>query len=1205
MMRITVAFVLGRGEGRVALSLFGVGSLGGVGRMSRSTEMRAGGISRARMWGAFIGALVMLSLLAPRADAATAANSYAFSTSFGDGASGFTVPAFNGISVEASTGNVFVAEAPNSKVSVYAPDATLGGLPLTTFAVAPALGTNVAADPSNGSVYVVDGLFGGLTKWVSDGQPTPTYSFDPSFSPPYGSGGIAVDPVTHDVLFGDNGTQVYRLDSATGAVLSSFDGSDTATGTFGFTAGLAVGPTGAIYVIDGSRPRVERMSSGGASQGSLPLIDGATPIGVAVNSQSGEVDVVEAVSDGGYVLEGFTPSGQRVFSTRLPGAVSGTPFGIADDPTTGRIYLVNDSGTVFTFVPAIQPGVDAPVVSQLTGTGAHVSANVDSGGETTTARIEYCLASAACASYPASDPADSANPWVRVADHAGLSGASEQTITDDLTGLSPNTTYKVRVHAENALTDNTSSSITFTSAVVPPGVTTGPASDVKGSSAVLAGTIDTIGDQTTYHFEYGLTTDYGNAAPAGAKGVAGNSRTPRTFTRPVTGLRPGTTYHYRFVARNSGGQAAGADRTFTTLLGDSAATRAYEQVSPPDKRGASLDTVYGFHAAADGSGIEYIGSATSSDAGSSPQLPRFMSRRGASDWLDWKPLDPPMAVSREIVSSITLAVSNDFDHSMVVSNRALAPGASDQGANLYMVDVPTGHYSLIGKSTASSAFIGMGGIQRANMFLAGAPDFSWIVFDSMAPLLPGVTGPAMYKWTKAGGLTVESRLPDGSVATGNVQMQGASVLATHEVSDDGNTMYFALTTGENGVYRRSNGTTTAISVSHRAGDPATPQLARLDGVSSDGRYAFFHGTQLTDDAPPAFGNLYRYDSVTNDLTFIATLSFDFGGDGTNDVTGVGADGRTVYFHSGSHTMVWHDGQIHQVSPDPFLFMFPSANGRYIAWLGSDTNAYLYDAVTNQSSCMSCPADGSPGGNAKLPEPNRNISNRVPVAVTDDGLGFFDTTVRLVSADHNGTRDVYSYRDGTLTLISPGDQAFDAGFADASAEGHDVFFGTAQPLVGRDNDEAADIYDARIGGGFPNQSPTPPPADCAKNECSEPTRGPVTSPPVVASPQPPGAPKQRSNQARVSLSLAKVSVTSSSVHISFRASQRGRVRVTGSRVSTTVRNVSKAGTYSIVVPLSKTARTLRHAHKKFKVAVKVTLSGGWGSASAKYSRTLGK
>jgi hypothetical protein len=1172
--------------------------------MPLKTMTRAYSWCRARRWGAFAGMLVMLSLLAPSANAATPIDSYAYTTSFGDGLGGHGLTAYNGVAVEASTGNILVAEAASSSVSVYAPDATLGGVPLTTF-TDPFFraGTNIASDPSNGSVYVVDGAFGGMAKWLSDGAPTPTYTIDDTFSSLFsGTGGVAVDPVTHDVLASDGSSTVYRLDGATGAVLSTFDGSDTEEGTFSHAASLAVGPAGTIYVHDSGRPRVEQMSPAGAAQGALPLSEGATPLGVAANGQTGEVVVLESLSGGGYGLEGFTPSGDRVFLTRVPSAVTNAPVGIAVDPATGRIYLADEIGFVFVFDPAVQPGIDAPVVSQIAGDQVHVSAVVAGGGETTTARIEYCPASADCADFAASDPSDPSNPWIREPDHTQLGEtgdpAAEETIADDITGLSPNTTYRVRVEAENSLTDNTSATTTFTTAVIPPVVETGPASDVKAESAVLAGTIDTIGDQTTYHFEYGLTDAYGNTAPAGAKGIAGNDRDPRTFTRAITGLMPGTTYHYRLVAQNSGGEAAGADRTFTTLAGD-ALTRGYEQVTPVDKRGASVQTIGGFHAAADGSALEYITTQAPSNANSAPQAIRLMSRRGTSDWSDWSLLDPPMAVIRQILSSLTLAVSSDFDHTMVVSNRALTPGAVEQGANLYVVDVRTGVRTLIGTSTAPSAFLNMAGLGKANMFFAGAPDFSWIVFASEAPLLPGVTAPAIYQWTEGEGLTLESRLPDGSVPTG-----ATSGRVTRQVSDDGTATYFSLNPGlQAGVFRRADGVTKPISVSERAGDPPGAQLGILDGISSDGRYAFFHGLQLTDDAPPTFGNLYRYDAVTDDLTYIATLSFDFGSFlNANDVLGVGADGQTVYYHSGGHTMVWHDGQEQQVDAQAVAFMFPSRNGRYVAYQrGIFTgDVLLYDLARQDSSCISCPVGGAPdAGNPRLPSPDRNISNRLPVTVTDEGLAFFDTTARLVTADHNGKRDVYSYQDGTVTLISPGDQAFDAYYADASDDGHDVFFGTAQPLVGRDVDQAADIYDARLGGGFPSQSPPPPPAACSKNECSEPTPGPVTSPPVATPPDPPEPSK------RVRVSVAKVRITATSLRIRFRASARGRVRVTGSRIRTKARKVSEAGTYSIVVPLSKKARGLRHGHRKLKIAVKVTLTGSSGSASAKYSLTLGK
>jgi hypothetical protein len=110
-------------------------------------------------------------------------------------------------------------------------------------------------------------------------------------------------------------------------------------------------------------------------------------------------------------------------------------------------------------------------------------------------------------------------------------------------------------------------------------------------------------------------------------------------------------------------------------------------------------------------------------------------------------------------------------------------------------------------------------------------------------------------------------------------------------------------------------------------------------------------------------------------------------------------------------------------------------------------------------------------------------------VTDDGTLFFDTRARLVAADVNGTLDVYVYRDGVVRLVSPGDRPFDAAFSDASASGNDVFFTTGQKLVGRDNDESVDIYDARVGGGLTIQNP-PPPHECLRDDCkATPNAGP--------------------------------------------------------------------------------------------------------------------
>lgn len=1169
-----------------------------------------------------VAAVIALSLAAPHARAATPGASYSWlsSASFGEGDSFPLNPLADNLDIDPATGNIvsavnFSLNTATGPVRVYAPDASAGGVSLTSFETNPGLQpTGLAVDPGNGSVYVTDYNSGTVVRHLSDGAPIPTYTFDPSFSPSAAlmgnPVGAAVDPVTHDLLV--SGSQVRRVSSSTGAVLSSFDGGDTAKGTFVRPSAVAVGPDRTIYVADDDTThwRVDRFSPAGVSQGALPIGDDAHPLSLATNPGNGDVYVVVQIN-GRLVLEGFTATGEPTFFYPIPPSLPGTPTGLAADPTTGRIYLAVSNGIVHTFAPATAPGVDAPVISQISVDGAHVSSNVAPGGETTSARIEYCPATAACAGYVASDPNDPSNPWVRLGDHTPLDGNGQVEIGDDLEGLAPNTAYRVRVFASNALTENTSAVTTFSTLLVPPVTETGPAAGVTDSQAELTGTIDTIGAQTTYHFEYGLTTNYGASAPAGAEGVAGQSRTPRTFKRTITGLQSGTTYHYRLVARNAAGAAAGADRTFTTQGPDEVAPRrGYEQVTPVDKKGGSVNTVLGFHAAPDGSAIAYQTTAAPSDAVAAVLESRYLSRRGASDWLRWQQLDPPLNVSRAVIDYGTHALSPDFTHALVVTNRALVPGAIENGGNLYVSDLRTGGYELVAAADGLGAYLAMASINTNNMYLGGASDFSWVVFASSTPLRPGVTGPALYKWTRAGGLTLESRLPDGSVPDGGVIMQTLDRTETRQVSDDGETMYFALSAGEqSGIYRRAGGQTTAISVSQIAGAPDTPQPGELDGVSRDGRYAIFRSGRLTEDAPDAPGSyVYQYDSVTGGLTYLGTAADMI----QSRVIDVADDGQTVYFNDGPNTVVWRRGELgtviaswHPEVTADVKQAFASPSGRYLAYRGPDHNVYLYDAETEESRCASCPPDGSTGGDGEMMRQGvRSISNRDPRIVTDNGMVFFDTAARLVAADHNGSRDVYAYRAGALTLISAGDGNFAARFADASADGSDVFFTTAQPLVDQDDDQALDLYDARVGGGFPGQSPPAPPAPCAKTECAEAGTGPVTSPPVVAPPQP-GPTAKRTNETRVRISLGKVSFSSKSVRISLRASQSGRVRVTGTRVATTVRNVPKAGTYSMTVPLSKKARALLRSHRKVKVSLKVSLSGGWGSDSAKYSRTLGK
>jgi hypothetical protein len=96
--------------------------------------------------------------------------------------------------------------------------------------------------------------------------------------------------------------------------------------------------------------------------------------------------------------------------------------------------------------------------------------------------------------------------------------------------------------------------------IPPPSATTGVASSVGTTSATVAGIANANGGSGSVHFEYGTTTAYGQATSDIP--ISGTSDTATTAT--LTGLTPGTTYHYRLVASTSSGTVPGADGSFTT-----------------------------------------------------------------------------------------------------------------------------------------------------------------------------------------------------------------------------------------------------------------------------------------------------------------------------------------------------------------------------------------------------------------------------------------------------------------------------------------------------------------------------------------------------------------------------------------------------------------------------------------------------------------
>src|SRR5207253_2269850 len=84
---------------------------------------------------------------------------------------------------------------------------------------------------------------------------------------------------------------------------------------------------------------------------------------------------------------------------------------------------------------------------------------------------------------------------------------------------------------------------------------------IASNSATLNSTVNPNGCNTTVHFQYGTSTNYGSVT--GNQNYNGN--TYRNISANISGLTASTRYHYRIVASNGGGITNGSDRTFTTL----------------------------------------------------------------------------------------------------------------------------------------------------------------------------------------------------------------------------------------------------------------------------------------------------------------------------------------------------------------------------------------------------------------------------------------------------------------------------------------------------------------------------------------------------------------------------------------------------------------------------------------------------------------
>ena len=292
-----------------------------------------------------------------------------------------------------------------------------------------------------------------------------------------------------------------------------------------------------------------------------------------------------------------------------------------------------------------------------------------------------------------------------------------------------------------------------------------------------------------------------------------------------------------------------------------------------------------------------------------------------------------------------------------------------------------------------------------------------------------------------------------------------------------------------------------VRISGGEAEGAVGNVLDVPEASADGSTVYFNAEgELT---PQAHGGLYRYDTDTGKTTYVLppqgypTSHSEYGAPGETEL------GGRWYRHelTAEETPgLWVDANWYTTHDGRFL-IFPSSSDV----TGYDPNGqrelYRYDAEDQSTVCVSCNPNGSkPFNGAAFTHSGLDSDNPAgmpPRPISENGeYVFFDTAESLVPGDTNGKIDVYEWHAGTISLITTGQDTNDSFFLDSGSyanaegevvEGGNVFFGTHAKLVPADTDSQGDLYDARIGGGFPSPIGVGP---CEGDACQTPPPAPI-------------------------------------------------------------------------------------------------------------------
>ncbi len=447
-------------------------------------------------------------------------------------------------------------------------------------------------------------------------------------------------------------------------------------------------------------------------------------------------------------------------------------------------------------------------------------------------------------------------------------------------------------------------------------------------------------NDTTYYVQFGeadcaTSVCAEQPAPPGAL-LSEKSINAAVSGAPVklSGLKAGTTYHYRFVAvSGGGGPVYGPDRSFRTYA-DAAPTlpdkRVHELVSPAAKGGGEVGvptaagggaelTAEPLQASPSGDAITYTSfTSFGEDPESAPAASQYLSRRGAQVW-STDNINPRF--EEGFTRDPLVGFSSDLSHAAVI---ALEPELTEDAAvdvpNIYQRDNLSGALTAITTAAQQPQISPSLQPYEYCLFYGGASaDSKRVFFGAKGALLAGdpvAAGFNLYEWSAVEGLRLVSVLPDESAAAPNSSTSfghsagtkfGACdpsiALLRHAVSADGTRVIWSYAGAyagiQNPLFARVGGTETIQLDAPNTGVAGKGGAGEYWDAAAGGSAVFFtDAKKLTKDstASSQFPDLYRYDfgkeagKRLDDLSVNKSEAADVQG-----LIGASEDGSYAYF----------------------------------------------------------------------------------------------------------------------------------------------------------------------------------------------------------------------------------------------------------------------------------------------------------------------